>query len=151
MAKPTPTSRIEKGMKVVRNTKARYAKQIKSMHAHKGVYRAIFNSFPDLGEVSITQGNVFCYLNNLTSFNDPTLTTILSNLMDIDGVKATRTTEFPSSLNRDFRFEYRYGEAWDEYIGIVVSAYVSKDSPTCRSELVSTEFQKVEKYKIVCD
>ena len=151
MANQTPMSMFEKGIKEVRNTKARYAHRIKSMHTHKGIYRAIFKCFPNLDDVSITQGNVFCFLNQLTGFNDPTLTTILSNLMDIDGITSTRTQDYPDSMNRDFRFEYKYGEAWDERIGIVISAYVSEDSPTCRRELISSEYQKVEKYKLVCD
>jgi len=151
MAKPTPTSMIEKGIKEVRNTKAQYAKRIKAMHTLKGVYREIFKCFPDLGEVSITQGNIYCYLSDLTGFNDPTLTTILSNLMDIDGMNATDTRDYANTLNRDFRFEYKYGETWDEHIRIVISVYISEDSPTCRRELISTEYQKVEKYRLVCD
>lgn len=152
MAKPkTPNAMFLKGIATVRNEKAQIAKRIKKMHELKPVYHAIFKCFENLDDVSFSNGDVFCMMTNLSGFKDTKLESILNKLMDIDGIKVGKTTEYASILNRDFKFEYRYGEHWNDSIRIVISAYVSDSSPTCRRELVSTEYQKVEKYTLVCD
>jgi hypothetical protein len=150
-----PTELLESGLTKMRYDKMRAAKQIKDFLSHKKVYRQILSCFQhDLGngDVSISSsGGVFCYLPNLDGFNDRKLTMILDSLLYVDGLEATKTSDYPNSLNRDFRFEFKYGPAWYEAIVVSIAAYVREDSPTCRKVLVGTETKTVETYKIVCD
>jgi hypothetical protein len=153
MAKPkTPNAMFLNGVSKVREHKASIAKRIKKMHEHKHVYIAILNCFgDDLKDVAFSDDNIYCLMTEMSGFKDPKLTSIFSKLMDIDGITAGRTSEYANSLNRDYVFEYKYGEHWNERIRIVISVYISSNSPTCRKELVSTEYQKVEKYTLICD
>jgi len=58
-------------------------------------------------------------------------------------VKETKTRDFPSAFNRDFRYTYVND------VEVVVSAYVSRDSDTCKRVVIGTEV--VEKYAMQCD
>ena len=58
-------------------------------------------------------------------------------------VKETKTRDFPSAFNRDFRYTYVND------VEVVVSAYVSRDSETCKRVVIGTEV--VEKYAMQCD
>jgi hypothetical protein len=152
MAKPkTPNAMFLKGIATVRNEKAQIAKRIKKMHELKPVYHAIFRCFKNFDDVSFSGGDVYCLMHNVSGFRDAKLESILNKLMDIDGITVGKTTEYASIMNRDFKFEYKYGDHWNESIRIVISVYVDDNSPTCRKELVSTEYQKIEKYTLICD
>ena len=58
-------------------------------------------------------------------------------------VKETKTQDYPSCFNRDYRYAFMNG------VEVVVNAYVSKDSDTCKRVVIGTEV--VEKYAIQCD
>ena len=150
-----PTELLASGLSKMRYDKVRAAKQIKDFLAHKKVYRQILSCFQhDLGDgdVSISSsGRVHCYLPNLDGFTDRKLTMILDSLLYVDGLEPMSTAEYPSMLNRDFRFEFKYGPSWYDTITVSICAYVRSDSPTCRKVLVGTETQTVETYKIVCE
>ena len=83
-------------------------------------------------------------LSNIDSFKDARLVKVLEYLSEVDGLKRTRTQDWPQSVNRVFTFEF-------EKFNVSVDAYVKEDSPTCRKVVVSTELIKQDKYEIVCD
>lgn len=150
-----PTELLESGLTKMREDKRRAAHQIKNFLAQRKVYRQILSCFQhDLGDGEVhvsSSGGIYCYLPNLDGFSDRKLTMILDSLLYVDGLEPTRTSEYASALNRDFRFEYKYGPAWYDAIQVCIAAYVREDSPTCRKVLVGTENRTVETYKIVCD
>jgi hypothetical protein len=150
-----PTELLASGLTKMRYDKMRAAKQIKDFLAHKKIYRQILMCFQhDLGDGDVnisSSGRVHCYLPNLDGFTDRKLTMILDSLLYVNGLEPMQTTDYPNCLNRDFRFEFKYGPSWYETIVVSIAAYVREDSPTCRKVLVGTETQTVEKYKIVCD
>jgi hypothetical protein len=81
---------------------------------------------------------------NLDSFKCERLAKLLDYLNDkVVGDPTTR--DWPSSINRDYRFEVPDG------IMVNLSAYVKDDSATCRRIVVGTETKVVEKYEIQCD
>ena len=149
-----PTEVIESGLIKMRYDKARAAKQIKDFLSHKKLYRQILMCFQhDLGDGDVnisSSGRVHCYLPNLEGFNDRKLTMILDSLLYVNGLEPLPTTDYPNSLNRDFRFEFKYGSSWYETIVVSIAAYVREDSPTCHKVLVGTETRTVETYKLVC-
>lgn len=79
---------------------------------------------------------------NLESFKCLQLETLLSTLNNIGDAKSS--TDWPSSLNRDYKFDLGYFD-------VSVSAYVRDDSPTCKRVVVGTKMQQVDTYKIVCE
>ena len=81
-------------------------------------------------------------LYNLESFKCLQLETLLSTLNNIGDAKSTK--DWPSSLNRDYKFDLGYFD-------VSVSAYVRDDSPTCKRVVVGTKMQQVDTYKIVCE
>ena len=58
-------------------------------------------------------------------------------------VKTTKTQDYPSAFNRDFRYTFVND------VEVVVNAYVSHDSATCKRVVIGTEV--VEKYAMQCD
>ena len=108
MAKPkTPNAMFLKGIANIRKDKAQIALRIKKMHELKPVYHAIFKCFEKLDDVSFTNGDIYCLMHNVSGFKDTKLESILSKLMDIDGIKVGETSEYASIMNRDFKFEYK--------------------------------------------
>ncbi len=87
--------------------------------------------------------SIYCHLDALESFKDARLIAIVEALESIK-TKDGRTTDWPDSLNRDFRY-------YVDDIFVMVSAYVRDDSPTCRKVLVGTEIVQQEKWEIRCD
>ena len=58
-------------------------------------------------------------------------------------VKTTKTQDYPSAFNRDFRYTFVND------VEVVVNAYVGHDSATCKRVVIGTEV--VEKYALQCD
>jgi hypothetical protein len=84
------------------------------------------------------------YLNNLDGFKDERLEAILWYLSTLDGSREPRSSEYPQSLNRTYRFDFGGFE-------VRVDATVRSDSPTCRKVVISSELVKQDKYAIQCD
>ena len=92
-------------------------------------------------------------MNRLESFKDPLLTETISDLLACAEWES-ETTDYPSSLGREFEFKTK---VIDEATGlsaeyrVAINAYVKSDSPTCRRVMIGTETKVVEKYEIQCD
>ena len=84
------------------------------------------------------------YLNNLDGFKDEKLEAILWFLSTLDGSREPRSSEYPQSLNRTYRFDFNG-------FCVRVDATVRSDSPTCRKVVISSELVKQDKYAIQCD
>jgi hypothetical protein len=88
--------------------------------------------------------DVCFYLGNLDGFKDERLESILWYLSTLDGGREPRSCEYPQSLNRSYRFDFKD-------FTVRVDATVRSDSPTCRKIVVSSELVKQDKYAIQCD
>ena len=85
--------------------------------------------------------NVALY--QLESLKCNKLMAILWALENWAEVKNTKTLDYPSAFNRDFRYTFVND------VEVIVNAYVSKDSATCKRVVIGTEI--VEKYAMQCD
>ena len=110
--------------------------------------------------------NLYTYAHAYT-YDDDTSFTIALTLRGIEGFKCSallavleycedksvagsiKTSDWPESLNREFRFKLD-PEFGDNYT-VSVNAYVKSDSPTCRKVVVGTVMEEVKKYEIQCD
>lgn len=94
-------------------------------------------------------------VDKLEGFKDPRLAGILE-MMEFWGPFESYTSDYPSSLNRDFSYAYR--EKVDQLTGhsmytrVTVQAFVKSDSETCRKVVVGyTDATPQPIYKIECD
>lgn len=85
---------------------------------------------------------IYVTFKNLESFKCLKLETMLATLMNMG--EAKKTVDWPSSLNRDYKFNLG---AFD----VTLSAFVRDDSPTCKRVIVGTETVQVHRYEIACD
>jgi len=79
----------------------------------------------------------------LESFKCNKLMATLWALENWAEVKTTKTQDYPPAFNRDFRYTFVND------VEVVVNAYVSHDSATCKRVVIGTEI--VEKYAMKCD
>jgi hypothetical protein len=95
-------------------------------------------------DATYCQPQISFYLNNLDGFKDERLEAVLWYLSTLDGSREPRSSEYPQSLNRTYRFDF-------EGFEVRVDATVRSDSPTCRKVVISSELVKQDKYAIQCD
>jgi len=95
-------------------------------------------------DIDSVRPTVYLTLINLDSFKDDRLVSRLWYLSNIDGAREARSTDYPASLNRDYRYDM--GD-----FQVLVSAYVRGDSATCRKVVVGRKTEVVNEYKIVCE
>ena len=150
--KPNPiVAHINKGIANLKATKRDIATDIRKMQENRRKYHHILNHIvtPEDGEgyISVTRGEVFVTYRNLTGFKDLRLETTLEGLNFISD--AVRTEDWASLMNRDYSFKVPFADG--SSLRVIVSAYVSEDSPTCRKVQIGEEYKVVPKYEIVCD
>jgi hypothetical protein len=95
-------------------------------------------------DATYCQPQISFYLHNLDGFKDERLEAVLWYLSTLDGSREPKSTEYPQSLNRVYRFEF---DGFD----VRVDAVVRSDSPVCRKVVISSELVKQDKYAIQCD
>lgn len=85
------------------------------------------------------------YVEDLDGFKDQRLSAVLEPLCDADKME---TKDWPSSLCREYRFEYP-----SDSLIVIVFAYVRSDSPTCHLVEVGTKTRTVVdvEYALRCD
>jgi hypothetical protein len=147
------TADITRSRKSLTNYSEQFKKHRKAMmHIVKMVSPEPIGNRWDEKEYSITtrvdatycQPQISFYLNNLDGFKDERLEAILWYLSTLDGSRTPRSSEYPQSLNRIYRFDFDGFE-------VRVDATVRSDSPTCRKVVISSELVKQDKYAIQCD
>jgi len=89
--------------------------------------------------------NVNLYMYEAESFKCDKVMARLWALENWPGLRSQNVNDYPSALNRTFRYNY------EDDMRVIFDVYVKSDSPTCRRVVVSEEIQTVPTYKIVCD
>ena len=147
------TADITRSRKSLTNYSEQFKKHRKAMmHIVKMVSPEPIGNRWDEKDYSITtrvdatycQPQISFYLNNLDGFKDERLEAVLWYLSTLDGSRTPRSSEYPQSLNRIYRFDFDGFE-------VRVDATVRSDSPTCRKVVISSELVKQDKYAIQCD
>lgn len=153
MAKPSKNvALIDSGINDLKSTKRNIASDIRFMQANRRKYHHVLNHIvtPEVGNgrISVNKRRVYVTYYNLSGFKDDLrLEMTLQGLTLIGEPK--RTEDYASILNRDYTFTVAFPDG-DE-IDVIVSAYVSEDSKTCRKIVIGQEHKVVDKYEIVCD
>jgi len=108
-------------------------------------YASIFKSVnPDTLSISLYSHGMTAYvfLNELDSFKDERLTTLLSAIYEHTNYIEER--DYAACFNKDYIANL-------EGLEIRVAAYVKSDSPNCYRVQVGTETREVPKYQMVCN
>ena len=84
----------------------------------------------------------YIFLNDLDSFKDESLTTLLAAIYEHTDHIEER--EYAAAFNKDYVANL-------EGLEIRVAAYVKTDSPNCYRVQVGTETREVPKYQMVCN
>ena len=147
----TITAHINKGIESLKSTKREIAEPIRSMQSNRRKYAHILNHIvtpePGNGNIHVSRSSIYVSYRDLTGFKDLRLEVTLDGLNLIG--EAKRTKDWPSLLNRDYMFDVSFEDG--TCIEVMISAYVSEDSETCRKIKVGQEYKVVDKYEIVCD
>jgi len=88
-------------------------------------------------------------LRGIEGFKCPALSAVLEYCNEKCKPNTTSTSDWPESLNREFRF--KLAPEFGDNCTVTVNAYVKSDSPTCRKVVVGTTIEEVKKYEIQCD
>ena len=153
MAKPSKNvALIDNGINDLKSHKRIVANDIRYMQTNRKKYHHILNHIvtPEdgNGRISVNKHRVYVTYRNLSGFKDDLrLETTLQGLTLIG--EPTHTQDYASILNRDYTFVVKFPDG-DE-IDVIISAYVSEDSKTCRKVIVGQEHKVVDKYELVCD
>jgi hypothetical protein len=150
--KPNPiVAHINKGIASLKATKRDIAYDIRKMQASRKKFHHVLNHIVSPedggGHINVTSNCVFVSYRNLSGFKDLRLQTTLEGLNFIGD--ATNTRDFASLMNRDYHFKVMFADG--ERIDVMVSAYVSEDSKTCRKVQIGEEYKVVPTYEMVCD
>jgi hypothetical protein len=142
---------INKGIDSLKATKRDIAEQIRSMQSNRRKYAHILNHIvtpePGNGTINVSRSSIYVSYRDLSGFKDLRLETTLEGLTFIGEVQNTK--DWPSLLNRDYVFDVPFADG--SRIQVMVSAYVSEDSKTCRKVKVGEEYKVVDKFELVCD
>ena len=153
MAKPSKNvALIDSGIDSLKLTKQSVANDIRYMQTNRKKYHHVLNHIvmPEdgNGRISVNKRTVYVTYRNLSGFKDDLrLETTLQALTLIG--EPTRTEDWASLLNRDYMFVVKFPDG--DAIDVIISAYVSEDSKTCRKVVIGEEHKVVPKYEIVCD
>ena len=140
---------INDGIQSLKNTKQSIANDIRAMQTNRRKYHYILKHIvtPVQGRISVGRNNIYVTYRNLSGLKDLQLEITLCGLENIG--RSTSTQDFPSLLNRDYLYDVSFDDG--TIISVIISAYVSEDSPTCRKVVIGQEHKVVDKYEIVCD
>ena len=142
---------INKGLDSLKATKRDIAYDIRRLQQNRRKFHHVLNHIvtPEdgMGSINITPSCVFVTYRDLSGFKDLRLETTLEGLTFIGEAQSTK--DWPSMLNRDYSFDVPFADG--SHIHVMVSAYVSEDSPTCRKVKVGEEYKVVDKFELVCD
>ena len=140
---------INEGINSLKATKRGIASDIRKMQTSRRKYHHILKHIvtPEQGRISVSKSNIYVVYRNLSSLKDLRLDTTLCGLLNIG--RACGTQDYASLINRDYMFEVSFDDG--TLISVIVSAYVSEDSKTCRRVKVGQELKTVDKFEIVCD
>lgn len=140
---------INEGIDSLKTTKQRIANDIRKMQTSRRKYHHILKHIvtPEQGRISVGTNHVYVVYRNLSSLKDLRLDTTLCGLLNIG--RASGTQDYASLINRDYMFDVSFDDG--TLITVMVSAYVSEDSKTCRRVKVGQELKTVDKFEIVCD
>jgi hypothetical protein len=140
---------INEGIASLKDSKQGIANDIRKMQNSRRKYHHILKHIvtPEQGRISVNRSSIYVTYRGLSGFKDLRLDTTLCGLVNIG--KATGTQDYASLLNRDYMFEVSFDDG--TLISVIISAYVSEDSKTCRKIKVGEEYKTVDKFEIVCD
>ena len=88
-------------------------------------------------------------LHKLDGFKDQRLENMLYAVMCLADVKVMATKDWPSMMNRDYKFSV--GEGSPVTIDITIGAYIRDNSETCRKVKVGETMEVVAQYEFQCD
>jgi len=142
---------INKGVEDLKTTKRDIAEDIRLMQASRKKFHHVLNHIvtpaDGMGSIQVSRNVVFVSYRNLASFKDLRLETTLEGLSFIG--EPTRTRDWAEYINRDYHFDVPFADGTK--INVVVSAFVSGNSETCRKVKVGEEYKVVDKFELVCD
>ena len=142
---------INNGIDSLKTTKRDIARDIRRMQESRKKFHHVLNHIvtpaEGMGSISITPSCVYVTYRDLAGFKDLRLETTLEGLTFIG--EAMSTKDWPSLLNRDYTFHVPFADG--SRISVMVGAYVSEDSKTCRKVKVGEEYKVVDKFELVCD
>ena len=145
------TAHINRGIAELKASKRDIADDIRAMQTRRKHYAHVLNHIvtpaEGNGNIQVSRNTVFVTYRNLTGFKDLRLETTLEGLTFIGN--ATRTRDWAEYMNRDYHFDVPFADGSKIYV--VVGAYVSDDSATCRKVKIGEEYKVVDKFQLVCD
>jgi hypothetical protein len=153
MAKKPSTivATINRGIDSLKASKRDIANDIRRMQESRKKFHHVLNHIvtpePSGGSIQVVRNAVFVSYRNLASFKDLRLETTLEGLSFIG--EPTRTRDWAEYINRDYHFDVPFADGTK--INVVVSAFVSGNSETCRKVKVGEEYKVVDKFELVCD
>jgi hypothetical protein len=131
------------GHELISKAKMLEQKKMKIRANYSAVFKDLDLSMHNLYmRTSMYKPTIDVNMNNLESFKDAQLTTLLDFFTEQTNKISTR--DWPQYLNRDYTFEL-------EDVVVSISAYVRSDSPTCRKVKVGVKIEEVDQYELICD
>jgi hypothetical protein len=131
------------GHELISKAKMLEEKKMKIRANYSAVFKDLDLSMHNLYmRTSMYKPTIDVNMNNLESFKDAQLTTLLDFFTEQTNKISTR--DWPQYLNRDYTFEL-------EDVVVSISAYVRSDSPTCRKVKVGVKIEEVDQYELICD